>query len=126
MSVNKLRGETIVKFGSGVEITMVATMDGMARLSSTINAEALSDLYKRLVMVELTAVNAAIRIFTTSGKDADAKYLKADAAASAAIDGMAFDDAASLSAGFASLLTALIRKPGGKEEPAGEANAPTQ
>lgn len=113
--VNPIRGEAEVKIGD-IVITMVATMDGLARLSAATGRPLLHELYQRLVGTEMETTRAAIELFTTGGKGADGRPLKARAAALEALAQHSSEDTLALQQAFADLLGGLRRK---DEEPTG-------
>ena len=110
---NTVRGEAEARVGD-ITITLVATMDGLARLSAATGRPLLPVLYERLVGTEMETTRAAIELFTTGGKDAEGRPIKGRAAANAALEKHSLADTGALQQAFSELLAALIRT----EEPA--------
>ena len=122
MDANELRGEATATVG-GIEIDLVVTMDGLARLSTALDHPTMPTLWRRLQGSEIVAVKAAIRHFTVSGRRSSGETLKPVEAAQEAIGGLDFLECLQLGPVFGQLFQALLRKSPVAEE-AGTREAP--
>jgi hypothetical protein len=120
MTPNPIRGEVAAAIGS-LTLTMVVTMDGLARLSAASGYPTLAELYRRLHGTEPMTVMLAIEHFAIRG-EVDGKALGKEEAVSQARARLTMDDVMAMQGPLAELLASLLRKSPG-DTPQGNAGS---
>lgn len=108
MSVNPVRGEVRASIGS-LDLTLVADMDGLARLSAATGYPTFQELYKRLIGTEPMTVMMAIDLFTIQGF-VDGKRLGKEEAISQAKARLTLEDMLAMQGPLAGLLAPMLAK----------------
>lgn len=110
LPVNGARGEVALRVGS-VDLVIAAEIGRLAQVSTALDCKSFSDLYQRLLGVELAAACAAVRHLTVRGN------------VEAALAGMKLTDLSAIGAALAQALQHHLEAPG--KDGAGEgATAP--
>lgn len=122
---NPARGEAEIKLGE-YTFVMVATMEGLADLSTAIRCDSIAELYKRLVHAELRAVLSGLRAFVDRGERADGTKMKRNEAAALAVSSFMLSDIDTVAAAFANILAAFLRPAPSMELDSGNASSTGQ
>jgi hypothetical protein len=103
LPVNGARGEVALRVGS-VDLVVAAEIGRLAAVSTALECKSFSDLYQRILGVELAATLAAIRHLTVRGN------------ADAAIKQLTIRDLAACRNAFAASLNHFLGDEGGKAD----------